>query len=150
MVLGNLIVSVWRHGVALSRRLRVTLPDSTGALMIEAVIGVTVMVSLAAAALVGLSATQRARLTIDTQAIAENIVRNQMEDSFSRTYTAWPNPYPSLLATQSSRYPSEYSVAVTTEEVTAFSGDPDIQKVVVTVSKGNEVILVVETLRGNN
>ena len=54
--------------------------------MLEAIVGITIFAVVGAAVLGGVSTTRRAGSTLERQAIAENIARNQMENLFSLAY----------------------------------------------------------------
>ena len=124
-------------------RCRALLRDDRAALLLEAIVGVTVLITVAGSTLVGLSASQRVRVTLDRQAFAENLVRNQMEYIISLSYHTSTNAYPTITST-----PSGYSVLAAQELVDA--SDDDLQKISVTVTHEGESILVVDTLRSND
>ncbi len=128
---------------ALQRGWRALLRDDRAALLLEAIVGVTVLITVAGATLVGLSASQRVRVTLVRQAFAENLVRNQMEYIFNLSYHTSTAAYSTITST-----PSGYSVLAAQELVDA--SDTGLQKISVTVFHEGENILVVETLRSND
>ena len=129
------------RAISVARRLRSLIADGKGVLMLETIVGVTVLSVLATAALIGLSATQRARGNIDRQAIAENLARNQMEYVFSQTYQTASTDYSAVTS-----FPDGYSVASTQELV---DGDSDLQKITTTIIKGGRTLISLETYRAN-
>ena len=124
--------------------------DQPGALLLEALIAVTVFTSVAVAALAGVSGFQRAKAVIETQAEVENIARNQMEYAFYQTYLV-PDVTPPLtwVYYTSTTTTSPYTVTAGATSTSAFPTDDQVQQIVVTVMKGAKVELVVETLRTN-
>ena len=132
-----------RAGFPLLRRRIHGIFDSHGALLLETLIAVTVMISVASAAMVGLSATQRTRTNLENQAMAENILRNQMEYIFAFPYQTTSAQYQAITV------PSGYQVSnvQTVEELVA--GNSDLQKITVTVSHNGSELLVLETYRTN-
>ena len=128
------------------RRVHATLRDNTGALLLETIVAVTVFTTVGITALVGLQSTQQARLRLERQANAENVIRNQMEYLVSVDYQnpTSTTPYLSITTT-----PSGYSVVVETEPFPEGSTDPDVEKITVRVSEGGSEILAVETVRIN-
>jgi Tfp pilus assembly protein PilV len=107
--------------------------------MLEAVVAVMVFTLVGVGGLGGLSTVHISGAETESQSIAENLGRNQMENVFSLPYQDPPSTYPSLAT------PPGYSVLAEAEEYVV--GDPAIEKVVVTVSHDSQQVLVLETLR---
>lgn len=124
-----------RHLTTLLR----TLSQSTGALMIEAIVAVSVFTLAGGAVLAGLSTVHTSGARSLSQAAAENLGRNQMELTFSLPYQEPPTVYPSIASMPG------YSVSAVAEEY--VSGDPTIERIRVTVSWGERQVLTLETLR---
>ena len=129
-----------RRCSTIRRRLLPVARDSTAAFLLEALIAASIFMTVAATALIGASATQRARGVIDRSATAENVARNQMEQIFSQAYQTTTALYSAVTV------PSDYSVTAAQQTLDATT---DLQKIIVTVFKDNESILVLETLRRN-
>ena len=110
-----------------------------GGLILETVIAVTVMAMAGTALATGLSTTYISFGQIESQSIAENIGRNQMESIFSSPYLDPPTTYPSITT------PSGYDVTAVAEEYVL--GDPRVEKIVVTVTGNGQGVLTLETLR---
>ncbi len=91
--------------------------------------------------MVALSTTSIASGVIQVQANAENLARNEMEYVKSLPYQVAPTTYPTLPA------PANYSL--TAEAFPVAGADNQVQRVVVTVSRGGESVLVLEGLKMN-
>lgn len=100
-------------------------------------VGVLAVAGTALAA--GLSTTYMTFGRIESQSIAENIGRNQMESIFSSLYLDPPTTYPSITT------PSGYDVTAVAEVYVL--GDLRIEKIVVTVTGNGQEVLTLETLR---
>ena len=125
--------------------------DSRASLLVESIIATTIFVMISGTALIGVSAAQAVRGTIQRQSVAETLVRNQMEYISSLAYQTWPYTYststsPSGLITST---PAGYSVSAVSTSTPQFASDADFAKIVVTVSFGGEELISVETLRSN-
>ena len=147
----GLRVWVLRRWCVAGPRIRRFVRDSAGTLLMETIIAVTIFITVSSAAVIGVSTAQRARASIERSAIAENLVRNQMENLFSLPYRSWPHTYASSTGLITST-PSGYSVTAVAPASTSTAGfatDPAFQKVIVTVSHQGKEILQVETLRSN-
>ena len=108
-------------------------------MFIEMILVVLVFSLVGTAVLAGVSGTRISGARTESQSIAENIARNQMEYAFSLPYQEPPTSYPTISV------PNGYGVTCTAEEYVAFN--PDIEKVVVTVTFHGQPSLVLETLR---
>ena len=106
--------------------------------MLEAIIASTIFMTVAAAALIGVSATQRASVVIQQSAIAENMVRNQIEAIFASPYQTTTALY------QAVTVPTGYNVTAAQQTLDATT---DLQKITVTIKQGTKTLLEVETLR---
>ncbi len=121
------------------RRLRTLSRDCRGVLMLEAFIAVLTFSMVGMAVLVGLQTVHTSGFRTETQSTAENIARNQMEYVFSLPYQEPPSSYPTISV------PQGYVVTCEAEEYVL--GDPNLEKVVVTVTFSGREELVLETLR---
>lgn len=122
------------------RILRRPLRDCRGALVFETVFALFVFSLIGVAVLTGLSTTHTSGAVVERQSIAENLVGNQMSYMFSQPYLEPPSTYLTI-----SGVPQGYTVTCTAE--TYEAGNPNIEKVVVTVAFGSNQVLVLETLR---
>ena len=107
--------------------------------MVETIVAITVFALVATAMLAGVSTAKTSGSKADGQATAENLVRNQIEEIFSQPYQAPPVTFTSIAA------PAGYSVTATAVEY--VPGDSNVERIEVTVTRGGDVIRVIETLR---
>ena len=132
-------------------RLHSLVGHACGAILLETIMAVGVLAIISAGTATGLSLVSQARTRIERDSIAEYVARNQMEYIFSLgyknpLYTYSTGTVPAGIVTST---PSGYTVTAHTTSTDSFPGDADLTKIVVTVSRGSEVILVIETLRTN-
>ena len=133
-----------------AERFRSAVFNSRGISLIEMIIALAIFSSAGTAVLLGVSAAHNSSTVVEASAVAENLARNQMEYVFTQPYQAVGTPYPSVADDSSLNItvPSGFGVsAVPQIYVTpdAFSGS--IQKVVVTVTRDGQSILILESLR---
>ena len=131
------LLTLWRAVAGLFRK---TSLDTTGSLLLESMIAITVFAVVGGAVLSGTSTALSTGTIIEGQSVAEEIARNQMENVFNQSYQ---EPAGSSYATIVP--PARYAVSVAADEY--LSGDVDIEMVVVTVSRDSQSIMVLETLR---
>ena len=115
------------------------LRDERGALLVEALVAVSVFTLLGAAVMTGLSATGRAARSIDESTASENLARNQIETVLAAAYQDPPHTFATLTP------PPGY--AVTAEAVELVPGDPNIAKIVVSVTLNGQPTLTLESVR---
>ena len=77
----------------------------------------------------------------DLDEITSDIARAQLESVYEADYVPHPATYPSVPA------PDSFTVTATTAALEG--GDPNIQRIVVAVSKDGQPVLVVETYKTN-
>ena len=121
-----------------TRKPRSSRAFSRGSLMVE-VVAVVLFGFVGSAVLAGLSTAHTSGARTKAQAVAENLARNQLEDVFSQPYLSPPASY-GLISP-----PSGYEVTAIGEEY--VTGDSNVSRIVVEVTRGGGSILVVETLR---
>ena len=109
--------------------------------MIEVLVGLTLLGLVGGGFMVALSSTSIASGVVQVQANAENLARNQLEYVKSLPYQLAPTTYPALPA------PADYFLTAVASPVAG--ADDQVQKVVVTVSRGGEFVLVLEGLKMN-
>ena len=107
--------------------------------MLEVLMAVVVFAVVGTAVLSGVSIAQISGSNLETQSTAENLARNQMESVFTQPYQPVPYTYTSV------QLPPGYVAGAQAEEF--VTGDGDIQRVIVTVSRDGQDILILETLR---
>ena len=111
----------------------------SGALLLETTVSVVVFAAVGTAVLTGVSIVSTSGAQTERQSVAENIGRNQMEFAAAQPYEAAPFNY--LLVP----VPDGYAVQVSAIE--AIPGDPNIQKIIVTVTFDGDHLLTLETYR---
>ncbi len=108
-------------------------------MLVEVVVAVGVFALVGTAVLAGMSTTHLSGAKTESQSVAENVARNQMEYVFSLPYQTPPGAYPTIVP------PEGYDVSIASEEYVA--DDPNVEKLIVTVTRGGEETLTLETLR---
>ncbi|MCH8296511.1 MAG: type II secretion system protein [Chloroflexi bacterium] len=124
--------------------------NSLGITLMEMIIALAIFSSAGAAVLLGVGAAHISSDRVNASAVAENLARNQMEYVISQSYVAPGESYTSIADDPSLNItiPSGFAVSAAAETYVAddgFSGS--IQKVVVTVTRDGQSILVLESLR---
>ena len=131
-------------------RVRSAIAKSTGVTLLETVIALAMFSSAGTAVLMGVSAAHISSDRVEAHAIAENLARNQMEYVLSLEYVAPGGNYASVAddVILNLTIPSGYSVSAVAETYLADDGfTGSIENVVITVSRGAQSILVLESLR---
>ncbi len=126
-----------------STRLTGRARGQTGGLLIETVIALTVFGTLGSVVLSGVQTSFISKRNFDSQSVAENLVRNQMEYALKQTYRPWTDVYDPVTST-----PAGYSVVADALQY-GTSTDPNIETVRVTVTHEGETIKIFETVRTN-
>ena len=117
--------------------------EDKGSMLLETVVTVMVYALVGTAVLSGLGTVHTSGAKTESQSIAENVVRNQMEYLFSQPYREpQQTPYPTVSV------PAGYSVSTTVDFADTVNPDPEIEKMTVTASHDAQSILTVETVRG--
>ena len=109
--------------------------------MIEVLVGLAILGLVGCAFMVALSTTSIASGVVQVQANAQNLARNEMEYVKSLPYQVAPTSYPALPA------PDGYTLTAQASPVDG--ADTEVQKIVVTVSRAGESVLVLEGLKMN-
>ena len=115
------------------------LAEERGALLMEALVAVSVFTLLGTAVLSGSSTMYRALAGAEQDALAENVARNQIEVILAAPYQDPPHTYTPLPA------PPGYAVTAEAQEVVA--GEPNIARLVVVVTLNGEPAMTLESLR---
>lgn len=116
-----------------------TLKGEAGAILAETVIAVMLFAALGTAVLAGVSTLHSSGVRAESQAIAEQVARSQMESVFAFPYSPPPATYPTV------ETPSGYAVEAVAESY--GTGDPRLERVIVRVSHAGRAVLTLETLR---
>jgi len=119
--------------------------ESAGSMLLETVVAVMVFGLVGTAVIGGLGTVNISGAKTESQSIAENIARNQMEYLFSQPYREpQQTPYPTVSV------PTGYSVSTTLDFADTVNPDPEIEKMTATISHYAQVILTLETVRGRS
>ena len=110
-----------------------------GALLMEALVAVSVFTLLGAAVLSGSTATRNASASAEQAAVAENIARNQLETILAAPYQDPPHSYAPIST------PPGYAVTADVQEL--IGGDTNIAIISVAVTLNGEPVLTLESLR---
>ena len=116
----------------------------------ETVIALAMFSSAGTAVLLGVSAAPVSSDRVKASAVAENLARNQMEYVNSLAYVAPPGSYASVSDDigLNINIPTGFAVSAGTQTYVADDGyTGSIEKVVVTVTRDGQSILVLESLR---
>ncbi len=119
--------------------------DCRGGMFIETILVVLIFSVVGTAVLSGISGTRSSGARTERQGFAENIARNQIEYIFTLPYQEPPSTYPSI--DLSGQDFAGYAVGGQAIVDPDAGGNPNIERVAVTVSFGGEEILSLETLR---
>ena len=126
---------------------------SQGSMLMETVIALTIIGALGTAVLLGVQAAHTSSDLVETHSIAETLARNQMEYMFIQPYATPPAAYVSIEDAPEMTFNVDPGYTITALAVVFTEGDPayvddaDIEKVIVTVNRDNQSVLVLETLR---
>lgn len=123
------------------RRLAANIRQETGALLMETTVSLAVFGVIATAVLSGVQTSNIATDKFEEQAIADTLVRNQLETIFAEDYQA-----PGLTYTAYTP-PTNYSIV--TQNLLWDTSTTDIAKIVVTVSFQGSPVQSIETIRAN-
>ena len=115
--------------------------EKTGALLVESVVSVAIFTIVGTAVMSGLSTTQISGAQTERQSISEYVARNQMAAVFESGYLDNGTAYPAVAT------PQGYTVTAATVEVDELNLDPDVQKIIVTVSYANETVFILESIK---
>ena len=112
---------------------------SRGLSLLEAVVAIGLFTIVGSAVLAGFSMTQRSGTKTEGASVAENLGRSEMEYVSSSTYQDPPAAYATVTP------PSGYGVSV--QNQVYVPGNSNIAMIVVTVTRGSDVLLTIQTLR---
>ena len=123
---------------------RVLFRDSKGSILLETVVASIIFAMVGTAVLAGLSTMYASGSLTETQSVAENLSRNQMEFVFNQPYR---EPQQTSYQTISG-VPANYSVTTTVEYASISSPNPEVEQIAVTTSYLGQNTLTLESIRG--
>jgi len=125
----------------LFRTLSIFVHRESGATLLEVVVALAILGTIAVAFLSGLATTSEAAFTADERATAESLAQSQMEWVKDADYVYSATEY-SLTPIPGVKDYINYSAVITAESL----HDPDdgIQKITVTVERSDEVVIKLE------
>jgi len=127
--------------------------DSSGQMLIEVILAITIFAAVGTSVLLGVRVAHNSSRLVENHSNAERLARDQIESVFNQAYQtpqATPVAYDTLPETGACGSATGYSIcAEGWELLPADGGQGSIEKVVVTVSLDGEPVLVLETLRSN-
>ena len=125
--------------------------DSSGQMLIEVIIAITIFSVVGTSVLLGVRVAHTSSRFVENHSIAERLARNQIESVFNQAYQppqAEPVAYDTLAEAEACGSITGYSVCAEGLELLTDDGlQGSIERVVVTVSLNGKVVLVLETLR---
>ena len=123
---------------------RVLLQDSTGSILLETVVASIIFAMVGTAVLAGLSTMYASGSLTETQSVAENLSRNQMEFVFDQPYREPQQTSYQII----SGVPANYSVTTTVEYADISLPDPEVAMIAVTARHLGKNTLTLKSLRG--
>lgn len=129
--------------------------DEAGIGLVESLAAVAILGAAVTAFVVSLSTGAIAAREGGQEAVAQSLVRAQLEYTKNYPFSAGATTYP-YVYTYNKTYnpnpitlPQGYDIWVTVSSISQAGGDSDIQKVTVTISRNSEDILTIEDYKVN-
>ena len=124
--------------------------NEAGVTLIETLMALALLGLIGAAFLSGLFTVSKATLLADEQATAESLARSAMEDVKAQDYIDYADPgHDEYVLIETT--PANYSVEIATVPIDPDTGQPlgpdldrDIQKITVTVERGDKSVFIIE------
>ena len=132
-------------------RFRASVGNSLGITLVETLIALAIFASAGTAVVLGVGTAHKSSDVVNASAVAEYLARNQMEHVWTQPYLAPGLTYTSIVDVPSLNIdiPSGFGVSAAAQVFVADDGLPgSVEKVVVTVTRDGQSILLLETLRG--
>jgi len=140
----------WAIAKLVAGRFRSAVSNSRGITLMETIVALAMFSSAGTAVLLGVGTAHRSSDQVYASAVAENLARNQMEYVSSLAYVSAPGSYSSISddVGLNITMPTGFAVDATAESYVADDGlVGSIQKVVVTVTRFGQNVLVLQSLR---
>jgi len=116
----------------------------SGITLIETVVALAIMGTIAVTFLSGLATTSKAAFIVDEQATAESLARSQMEWTQNVDYVYSATQYSSASIPSGKDY-INYSATITAESL--HNPDDGIQKITVTVKRFDETVIRLQSYK---
>ena len=150
ITLMNRYYSLFHNSVSsLVDRSRSAFSNSSGITLMETVIALALFSTVGVAVLMGVRAAHTSSDRVNASAVAENLARNQMEYVYTLPYVAPSGAYASVANDQALNFsiPSGFAVSAAAQNYVSDSYTGTIEKVVVTVTRDGQSVLILESLR---
>ena len=121
--------------------LRVFTCRESGVTLLETVVALAILGTIAVTFLSGLLTSSRAALTADEHATAISLAQSQMEWAENATYLPHANSYSPAPIPSGSDY-TDYSATISAESL--HEPDDGIQKITVTIKRSGEEVITLE------
>lgn len=127
--------------------------SETGATLIETLVALALLGIISVAFLSGLATAAKATFIADEQATAESLARSQIEDVKSQDYISNPDPgaYEEIETPDNSNYVVEIDAIpidpVTGEPIVPPDTDEGIQRITVTVTRGDKTVFIIDAYK---
>ena len=116
----------------------------SGATLVEVIVALAILGTIAVCFLSGLATTSKAAYIIDERATAESLAQSQMEWAQNASYSYGATVYSPMPIPGSKDY-INYSVSITAAPLN--SPDDGIQKITVTVVRSDEGVITLESYK---
>ena len=113
----------------------------------ESIIAITIFAALGTAIAVGIRTADMSTQVVEGQSVAEKLARNQMEYVFTQGYKDPGTNVKYVSIETDSDFTVDPGFSVSADALEYLTGDTDIERVLVTVSRHAEEVLTLETLR---
>ncbi len=123
--------------------LRIFTYRESGVALLETVVALAIVGTIAVTFLTGLITTTRAAFTVDERATAMSLARSQIEWAQSASYNVTRYYSPGPMPTDTDY--SDYSANITAQSLP--DGNVDIQKITVTVNRSDEQVFILESYK---
>ena len=108
---------------------------------------ITIFASLGTAVAVGIRTANLSTQEVESHSLAEKLARNQMEYVFTQTYKNPGTNVQYATIANDSDYTVDSGFVVSADALEYTTDETDIERVLVTVTRDSETVLVLETLR---
>ncbi len=133
----------------LSRILRNGMRRESGATLIETLVALAILGTVAVTFLSGMYTTSKAAFLADTRATAMSLAQSQMEWAENFTYFNAPYDYTSAAPNATGKDYIGYSANITAARLSGHTSDDGIQKITVTIKRSGDNVTKLESYKVN-